>query len=92
LDLFSKKLWKGYIVECLLNVAPQHVNTPEVDSLFVKLLNSSEVTEETIPLSNSTVLNKNKYYPYLEALLLGDFERYAQLPKQNLTQLAIRYN
>ena len=79
-------------MECLLNVAPQHVNTPEVDSLFAKLLNSSEVTEETIPLSNSTVLNKNKYYPYLEALLLGDFERYAQLPKENLAQLAIRHN
>lgn len=37
-------------------------------------------------------MSKNKYYPYLEALLLGDFERYAQLPKEELTKLNIKHS
>jgi hypothetical protein len=37
-------------------------------------------------------LNKNKYYPYLEALLLGDFQRYSQLSKEELTKLNIKHS
>jgi len=48
------------------------------------------VTEETVKLLNQDGISKNKYYPYLETLLLGDFDKFAKLDKKLLESAGIK--
>lgn len=43
-------------------------------------------------LLNQEGISKNKYYPYLETLLLGDFEKFAKLDKKLLESAGINSN
>jgi hypothetical protein len=60
-------------VQTLLKTSVVNANTPEVDSLLLKLLKSGEVTQETVALTSQVQLKGNKFYAVLEQLLLGDF-------------------
>ena len=77
-------------MRCLATVKPENGQAQEVDTLILKLLKSSEVTEETVKLLNQEGISKNKYYPYLETLLLGDFDKFAKLDKQLLESSGIK--
>ena len=66
-------MWKHYIVGCLLKTKADTADSKEVDALVVKLLKSGEVTPETVKLASHAHLKGNKFFPFLEHLLLGDF-------------------
>lgn len=65
-------------------MSPNNVQSEEVNLLMIKLLKNSEGTEETITLLQNEALHKNQFYPYLESLLLGDFDKFAKLDKKVL--------
>lgn len=85
-----KKLWKHYIILCLASVNAENAQTAEVDTLILKVLKSSEVSEATTKLLHHQALTKNKYYPYLETLLLGDFDSFKKLDKGVLENAGIK--
>jgi hypothetical protein len=48
-------------VRCLATVKPENGQAQEIDTLILKLLKSSEVTEETVKLLNQEGISKNKF-------------------------------
>lgn len=87
--IFSKKLWKHYIVNCLKKTSVENVASKEVDALVVKLLKSGDVTQETVTLASQAQLKGNKFFPFLEHLLLGDFEAYSAANKEILANSGV---
>ena len=74
----------------MATVKPENGQAQEIDTLVLKLLKSTGVTEEAVKLLNLEGVSKNQYYPYLEALLLGDFEKFAKLDKKLLESAGIK--
>jgi hypothetical protein len=68
----------------LAYVEKENGQSAEVDQLIVKLLKSNKLTEDTVRLLHQEGLKKNQFYPFLEALLLGDFEAFSKLDKKCL--------
>uniref|UniRef100_A0A1J3J6U5 Uncharacterized protein n=4 Tax=Noccaea caerulescens TaxID=107243 RepID=A0A1J3J6U5_NOCCA len=82
--LVYKKLWKHYIVQALLATPQNAANTPEVDALVLKLLSSGEVDQETVALALRTQLKGNRFYSFLQQLLVGDYEAFSSASKESL--------
>lgn len=72
-----------------MKTGPENVASKEVDALVVKLIRSGEVTQETVNLASHPHLKNNKFFPFLEHLLLGDFEGYSAANKEILANSGV---
>lgn len=71
-------------MQTLLTTTPHNAASPEVDALILKLLRSGEVTQHTVALASRTQLAPNRFYPFLQHLLVGDFEAFRAAAKEAL--------
>jgi hypothetical protein len=77
-------------VQTLLKTSANNAASPEVDALIVKLLKNAEITQETVVLTSKKELAGNKLYPFLQQLLLGDFEAFSASAKDLLSSAGIK--
>lgn len=71
-------------MQALLATPQNAANTPEVDALVLKLLSSGEVDQETVALALRTQLKGNRFYSFLQQLLVGDYEAFSSASKESL--------
>lgn len=76
-------------MQTLLKTSANNAASPEVDALIIKLLKNAEITQETVALTSKKELASNKLYPFLQQLLLGDFEAFSTSSKALLSSAGI---
>lgn len=65
-------------MEGLKGVEKEHAGANATEKLVLGLLGSGEVPKEALSLLGHAALQKNKLYPFLEALLEGDHEAFSK--------------
>jgi hypothetical protein len=80
------------VIKCLAKVTPADATSPAADTLVLKLLRNADVSEETIPLLSQPNLRNNRFFPYLQVLVLGNYEEFHSIDKEALTAAGISLN
>ena len=78
------------MVVSLLSVTESDVQSEEVNMLLIKLIKSNTINDETVQLLHHKVLSKNKYFSFLEMLILGDFEQFKKTDSAVLEKVGIK--
>jgi hypothetical protein len=80
------------VIKCLSKVTSANACSAAADTLVLKLLRNADVSEETIPLLSQPNLKSNRFFPYLQVLVLGNYEEFHSINKEALTTAGLNLN